>query len=96
MSKRATAPRPPSYKRCKYCRARFEVKRTSGKPQAFCSATHRKLYWQYGALPFHKTIERIEKQTRAILAAELAPLKITLTALALEVSELRQERKTTE
>lgn len=63
---------------CRYCRGKFRPKRDD---QVFCTADHRKRYWQYGALPFDKLIARVERNLRAIVAGELAPLADRLAVL---------------
>lgn len=75
MPKRTPRPNNRPLKRCRYCKGKFQPRR---EDQAFCSPTHRKLYWKYGALPFDKLIARVEKTLREMIHNETAGLRSEL------------------
>lgn len=67
---------PPKAKlkprQCRYCKARFTPRRPQDADQRFCSPTHRKAFHKYGGLPFDKLLDRMRKEVRAMIRAELA------------------------
>lgn len=70
----------PKLRECRYCKGKFEVN-PAFHWKEFCNDTHRKLFWRYGSQSIGKLAERIERDMRKLIAAELAPLRARLDAL---------------
>ena len=71
---------PLEIRKCRYCKAKFEVNPQFPHKQ-FCKETHRKLYWRYGSQSIGKVAERIERDMRKLIASELAAVHARLDAL---------------
>lgn len=72
-AKTSKTPNSPALKarRCRYCKASFRPRRTQDAEQRFCSPTHRKAFHKYGGLPFDKLMDRVRRELREIVRAEI-------------------------
>ena len=85
-------PTPLEIRQCRYCKGKFEVDPQFPHKQ-FCKESHRKLYWKYGSQSIGKVAERIERDMRKLIAAELAGLRADIAALRLDLELMRESEK---
>jgi hypothetical protein len=67
----STTPKTLKPRQCKYCRAQFTPARLAGKEAKFCCPNHRKAYHRYGGLPFDKLMDRVRKEMKLEIRAEV-------------------------
>ena len=60
----------PEIRACRYCKTKFEVNPRFPHKE-FCRESHRKLYWKYGAHSVGKVAQRIERDMRKLIKAEV-------------------------
>ena len=81
----------PEIRSCRYCKAKFEVDPRFPHKE-FCKETHRKLYWRYGSQSITKCAERIERDMRKLIEAEVKLLRLRMDALAERIARMDAQR----
>jgi hypothetical protein len=89
-SKPTSRPTTPEIRLCRYCKAKFDID-PAFHWKEFCCDSHRKLFWRYGSQSVGKLAERMERNVRKAVGAEVAALCKRIEAMEPELAKAREQ-----